>query len=117
MRLYLDESVPIVLAVVLRQHGIDCLTAREAGHLGATDEFHLSFAAGENRALFTHDTRDFLRLASGWSSARRAHAGILLAHQVPLRELILRFRAFLFRYQATDLSNQVLWLPPPLEDE
>lgn len=117
MRLYLDESVSVALATVLRQHGIDCLTAREAGRLGATDAFHLSFAASENRALFTHDTRDFLRLATAWSAARRPHAGILLAHQVPLRELILRFRAFLLRYQTTDFSNQVLWLPPPFEDK
>lgn len=117
MRLYLDESVSVALAAVLRQHGIDCLTAREAGHLGATDEFHLSFATNENRALFTHDTRDFLRLATVWNTARRTHAGILLAHQVPLRELMLRFRAFLFRHQVTDLSNQVLWLPPPLEEK
>jgi len=117
VRLYLDESVSVVLATVLRQHGLDCLTAREAGHLGASDEFHLSFATSEHRALFTHDTRDFLRLATAWNAARRTHAGILLAHQVPLRELILRFRAFLFRYQAADLSNQVLWLPPPLEDK
>ena len=116
MKLYLDESASVVLATVLRQHGLDCLTAREAGHLGASDEFQLSFATSENRALSTHDARDFLRLVAAWKPARRTHAGILLAHQVPLRELILRFRAFLFRYQGTDLSNQVLWLPPPLEE-
>ncbi|MCP9474076.1 MAG: DUF5615 family PIN-like protein [Nitrospira sp.] len=107
----------VALAPVLAQHGMDCLTAREAGNLGATDEFQLSFATREHRALFTHDTRDFLRLADTWNKAHRAHAGILLAHQAPLRELILRFRAFLLRYHATDFSNQALWLPPPLENK
>ncbi|MCP9456660.1 MAG: DUF5615 family PIN-like protein [Nitrospira sp.] len=117
MRLYLDESASVALSPVLRQHGMDCLTAREAGNLGATDEFQLSFAAREHRTLFTHDTRDFLQLAEAWNEAHRSHAGILLAHQVPLRELILRFRAFLLRYHTVDFSNQVLWLPPPLDNK
>jgi len=117
VRLYLDESVSVGLATVLRQHGIDCLTARDAGHLGASDAFQLSFAAQESRVLFTHDTRDFLHLANAWRAAFRTHAGILLAHQVPLRELALRFRAFLLRYQTADLTNLVLWLPPPLEEK
>ena len=48
MKLYLDESVSIVLANVLAQHGVDCLTVREAGHLGQPDEFQLSVAAREH---------------------------------------------------------------------
>jgi hypothetical protein len=44
--------------------------------------------------------------------AERIHSGILLSHQVPLRELIGRFRAFLFLHSNVDLTNQVLWLPP-----
>jgi predicted nuclease of predicted toxin-antitoxin system len=116
VRVYLDESVSVVLATVLRQHGIDCLTARDAGHLGATDEAQLGFATSAQRVLFTHDTKDFLQLAAAWSLAGRAHAGLLLAHQVPLRELILRFRAFLLRSHAADLTNQLLWLPLPFEE-
>lgn len=116
MRLYLDESVPVVLATLLHQQGVDCRTARDAAHLGATDEQQLMVAARDNRALFTHDTRDFLRLAAVWHSAAKTHAGILLAHQAPVRELILRFRAFLLRHPSIDLVNTVLWLPPALED-
>lgn len=116
MKFYLDESVSVALATVLRQHGIDCLTARDAGHLGASDDAQQTFATTEQRTLFTHDTRDFLRLATAWALAGRTHAGILLAHQVPLRELILRFRAFLLRSYSTDLVNQILWLPPPFEN-
>lgn len=117
MRLYLDESVSVALAVVLRQHGVDCLTARDAGNLGADDESQLLFAAQQNRAILTHDTRDFLRLASKWVTAGRSHAGILLVHQVALPVLLLRFRAFLIRYQQTEFINQVFWLPPPLEEK
>lgn len=115
MRLYLDESVPIALAAVLCQHGVDCLTARDAGNLGIDDESQLSFATQQGRAILTHDTRDFLRLAATWAEAGRSHAGILLVHQAPLPVLILRFRAFHIRHQLAKFSNQVLWLPPPFE--
>lgn len=47
MKLYLDESVSVVLANVLAQHGVDCLTVREAGLLGQSDEFQLSVATRE----------------------------------------------------------------------
>lgn len=44
MKLYLDESVSVALATMLAQHGIDCLTVRDAGHLGQSDEFQLRVA-------------------------------------------------------------------------
>lgn len=113
MRLYLDESVSVALANVLAQHDVDCQTARDAGLLGKADRLHLEYAAATGRALFTHDTRDFLRLASEWQAAGRNHAGIILAHQVPFRELLARFRAFLLRYRNTDVADRVIWLPPP----
>ncbi|MGH7230316.1 MAG: DUF5615 family PIN-like protein [Nitrospiraceae bacterium] len=44
MRLCLDESVSVALAPFLAQHGFHCLTARDAGHLGTTDEQQLPYA-------------------------------------------------------------------------
>ena len=113
MRLYLDESVSVALASVLTQHDVDCQTARDAGLLGKPDSMQLEHAASTGRALFTHDTRDFLRLASEWQAAGQNHAGIILAHQVPFRDLVARFRAFLLRYRDAKLANRVIWLPPP----
>ena len=117
MRLYLDESISVALAAVLLQYGVDCLTARDAGSLGADDESQLLFATQQYRVILTHDTRDFLRLASMWAASGRSHAGILLVHQVALPVLLLRFRAFQIRYQQTELVNQVPWLPSPLEEK
>lgn len=108
MKFYLDESVSVALAVVLTQHGFDRLTARDAGNLGVTDEEQLAYAASAERILFTHDTRDFLRPANAWEESSRSHAGILLAHQAPLRELTRRFRALLLNRPAVDLTNQVM---------
>ena len=117
MKLYLDESVSVALAAVLRQHGVDCLTARDADNLGADDDFQLLCATQQNRVILTHDTRDSLHLASMWAAARRNHAGILLVHQAGLSVLLLRFRAFQFRHQQAEFLNQILWLPPPLEEK
>lgn len=117
MKLYLDESVSVALAAVLLQHGVDCLTARDVGSLGVDDESQLLFATQQNRVILTHDTRDFLRLASMWAASGRSHAGILLVHQMTLPVLLLRFRAFQIRYQQSEFVNQVLWLPPPLEEK
>ena len=115
MKLYLDESVSTILATILTQHGIDCQTAREAVHLGASDEDQLGYATQAGRAILTHDTRDFLRLAKEWRETGRSHGGIILSHQLPLRTLTQRVRAFLLSYRSADLTNQVLWLPPPRE--
>jgi predicted nuclease of predicted toxin-antitoxin system len=117
VKLYLDESVSVAFAGVLRQHGVDCLTARDVGNLGADDESQLLFATQQTRVILTHDTRDFLGLASMWVTAGRSHAGILLVHQMALPALLLRFRAFQIRYQQAEFVNQVLWLPPPLEEK
>ena len=121
MKFYLDESASVALAVILPQQGIDCLTTRDAGHLGWSDEQQLAYAAETGRILFTHDIRDYLRLAREWTATGRRHAGIVLAHQHPLDELVHRFRVFRHRHGSADLGNQVLWLPPldllsPAED-
>ena len=60
MKLYVDESVSVALATILAQYGIDCLTARDAGYLGQSDEFQLRVATETERTIFTHDTRDFI---------------------------------------------------------
>lgn len=116
MKLYLDESVSVILATILAQHGIDCQTALQADHLGASDEYQLRYATESGRAIFTHDTRDYLRLAGEWAAAGRSHGGIILAHQVPFRTLVRRFRVFLMTHRSADLTNQVLWLPAPTEE-
>jgi hypothetical protein len=43
MRLYLDENVPVILASLLSAHGVDCLTARQAGNLSLSDAEQLVF--------------------------------------------------------------------------
>src|SRR5437879_12650000 len=79
LRLYLDEDVDILLATLLSAHGLDCLTAGQAGHLGWSDEAHLEYATQERRIVITHNRVDFENLAVDWHGQKKEHAGIVLA--------------------------------------
>jgi predicted nuclease of predicted toxin-antitoxin system len=50
MTLYLDEHLSPLLARMLRNRPIDCLTAIEAGNLGQSDEAQLTYATSQGRA-------------------------------------------------------------------
>ena len=47
MKLYLDEHVSPLLAHVLRERGIDCVTTQEAGNIGKRDHDQLTYAPTE----------------------------------------------------------------------
>ena len=70
-RFYLDQHIHGAIASGLRQHGIDVLTAQEAGRCGLADADQLAFAMSQERVMVTHDT-DYLALAASGV----AHAGI-----------------------------------------
>jgi len=84
IKFYTDEQVPTSVVIGLRLRGVDVLTTKEAGMLGASDEEHIAFAKNEERVLFTQDD-DFLRLhAKGVN-----HSGIVYAHQrTPIGDVI-----------------------------
>lgn len=42
LRFYLDENVPVEVAKQLRSRGIDVVTVRDLGLLGATDTVHMA---------------------------------------------------------------------------
>lgn len=63
LRFYLDENLPVEIARQLRRRGIEVVTARDLGLLGATDQQHLTRAIEMRCVLCTNDS-DFLHLAS-----------------------------------------------------
>ena len=97
IKYYTDEHVSKAIINGLRQRGVDVLTTKEAGLLGATDEEHLGFASSENRVIFTQDD-DFLRLhaigvkhkgivyAPQHSSVGEVIRGLMLVNQVLMQE-------------------------------
>ncbi len=71
IRYYLDQHVQGAVVSGLRQHGIDVLTAQEAGRCGLPDLDQLAFAAAQERVMVTYDP-DYLAL----HGAGTPHAGI-----------------------------------------
>jgi uncharacterized protein with PIN domain len=66
IRLYLDEMIPVGLAVVLRQYGYDVLAAKEANMFGKNDKEQLDFALSNRRAIITFNQRIPRSSASGF---------------------------------------------------
>jgi hypothetical protein len=68
----MDQHFPAPASVGLRRHGVDVLTAQEAGRCGLPDPDQLTFATSNQRVLVTFDT-DFLAL----HRSGVPHAGIV----------------------------------------
>lgn len=78
-KIYTDESVPTAVAEGLRRRGLRAWSARDADHLGFSDEEQLQYAHSEHAVIFTHDD-DFLRLANEWHQQEKENSGVIYAH-------------------------------------
>ena len=47
MKFYVDEHIHLTMASLLHARGIDCVTTREAGNLGFSDEAQLALATSQ----------------------------------------------------------------------
>lgn len=65
----------------LRAHGVDALTALDAGMIERPDDEHLAYAVAHGRVLCTFNVRDFYRLHTEYQETGRSHAGIILVTQ------------------------------------
>ncbi len=87
IRYYFDQHIHGAIPGGLRQHGIEVLTAQEAGRCGLADPDQLAFATVQDRVMVTHDTDDLVLAASGV-----AHAGIAFSdatkYQLAVGQLI-----------------------------
>ncbi len=114
IRLYLDEDFHPDLAGAVRQNGYDCVSAVEAGTLGASDEEQLAHAAAQGRCLLSFNVADFAALAVEWARLGRSHAGIVVAQQVSrqhLGRLLQRVLHLLNAVTADEMSNTFRYLP------
>lgn len=73
--LYADEDFPHPIVEKLRLMGHDVLTAQDAGQANQKlpDDKQLAYATGLDRAVLTHNRRDFIRL----HRSSTQHAGII----------------------------------------
>jgi len=110
IRLLLDEDVPILLAQVLRERGLDAVHVTEVGLSGATDPTVLDSAIEQKRAVLTHNVRHFLPLMERAAEAGREHFGIRPAAQLPFGELLHRTLRAVRDRSAEDFTNAIVWL-------
>jgi predicted nuclease of predicted toxin-antitoxin system len=110
VRLYLDEMIPVVLAVVLGQYGYDVLTAKEANMFGKSDEDQLAFAVSNQRTIITFNIKDFILLHQKWLSEGKQHSGIIVSPEIRISKLIHLCLRLLGRIDSKDLINQLHFL-------
>lgn len=108
LQLYLDEDVPPLLAVALRDRGIDAVSTQEASRLGATDIDQWKRAVSENRALLRFNIKDFVPLATREIAVGHAFPGLIVSAQLSMSELLRR--VLRLRRSGHDVANQIIWL-------
>jgi Domain of unknown function (DUF5615) len=111
LRLYLDEDVSVLVADLIRAHGFDVKTTREAKNLGRSDREQLVFSTIDQRTMLTHNRVDFERLHTEALHQHSPHAGILVANRRASDfEIARRLLVVLDRFTADELRNQLLYL-------
>jgi len=111
--LYMDEdSAYRRLPALLRAEGFDAISALELGHTGSEwdDEKHLTYAAENQRALVTHNTKHFSPLAQKWEGAGRDHYGIIVSEQVGIGEVLRRLLRLLDSVTKDEMKKKVRFL-------
>lgn len=76
IRLYADENVSRLIIRGLQLRGIDVISTKQAGMLGASDLEQLEFSVKSDRVILTQDD-DLLKLHARGIS----HKGIIYSHQ------------------------------------
>ena len=104
-RLLLDEDVWQGLSRALRDAGYDVLSATEAGCKGFSDEDLLAYAIAQNRAVLTHNIRDFAPLAEVYYMQGIEHPGIIVSRRFEKGELLRRTRVLLETLTVDALAN------------
>ena len=99
-----------MIAEILRQRGYFATHVLEIGREGKSDADQLEYAVKEDRAILTHNIRDYLVLDEFYRARQLEHAGIVVSDQLPLRELLRRTLRFLSRVAQDDARIRVDWL-------
>ena len=111
IRLYLDEDVSVFLAQLLRPHGFEVLTTREAKNLGCSDTAQLQFATARQHAILTHNRCDFEHLHEAALRDQQPHTGILIAsRRASDFELARRIMTVLDTFTAEEVTNQLFYV-------
>ena len=111
IRLYLDEDVSVFVAQLLRPHGFEVLTTRDAQNLSRSDAAQLQFATAHQRTILTHNRCDYEWLHEAALREQRSHAGIFIAsRRASDFDLARRIMTVLNTFTADEVANQLFYL-------
>ncbi len=77
--------------------------------IGRSDAEQPDFATSHGRALSTH-VREYVLLSQEYSHRGRSHAGIMLAPQMPFKELLRLTLRLLTQIGTEPFADRVQWL-------
>lgn len=106
INLYLDEdTINHALINALRSRNIDILTPHETSRMGRSDQEQLDYATELNRAIFTFNTRDFVKLHTDYLATGRHHTGIIVSDQVHIGVIVRRLLKLLNTRSAAEMQD------------
>ncbi|MCB0012061.1 MAG: DUF5615 family PIN-like protein [Anaerolineales bacterium] len=110
IELYLDEDVNIMVADLLQSRGFVAETTRDGGQLGNSDREQLEYAVAHQKAILTHNRRDFEILAAQYAESGQDHSGIILAVRHSPYEIVRRLLRILDHVTADEMANQIRYI-------
>jgi hypothetical protein len=78
VKLYLDEDISPKVSELLREKGVDAVSAHERDMKGASDEEQLTAAVTEGRAMVTRNRNDFITLTVRFYQDLWPHHGLII---------------------------------------
>lgn len=108
--LYLDEDVSVLVAVFLRNRGLDTVTAVVEHMLGRDDAAQLAHATALGRCIVTHNRVHYEQLHRRYLEAGREHAGIIIATRRAPREIAERIVMLLDALTADEIHYQLFYV-------
>ena len=90
IRIYTDEDVGIVVAKALKLRGFHASTTVDHNKLGNPDLDQLRYAGSIKAVTLTHNVQDYPRIHGEFIAQGESHAGIIVAKQGPVGEIVRR---------------------------
>lgn len=103
--LYTDEDIDGELAAQIRARGYDAISTPEVDNMTLSDEMQVDFATSQERAILTHNAKDFEPLFRDFLQRGKDHYGIVISDQIEIGELLRRVLNMLDRVDAEQMRN------------